>query len=42
MKKGKLAMVPPDASRCWAFEQDTTLQALGEGAFDELLRHYGR
>ena len=44
-KKGVLTQLDPDTARrlkMLAVEHDTTLQALGEEAFDELLRRYGR
>ena len=44
-KKGVLTQLDVDTARrlkMLAVEQDTTLQALGEEAFGELLRRYGR
>ena len=44
-KKGVLTQLDQDTARrlkMLAVERDTTLQALGEEAFDELLRRYGR
>lgn len=44
-KKGVLTQLDQDTARrlkMLAVERDTTLQALGEEAFDELLRRYDR